>query len=1048
VLPEADRRLITVLFCDLAESTLLSARLDPEELHYVVRRYQAACADAIEQEGGHVAQYLGDGMLVYFGWPEAHEGDPRRAVRAALGIVSAVEELGEVVAQELGVELAVRVGLHTGPVVAGDVGVGARRERLALGLTPNVAAHVQVYAAPNTVVLSHEVWDRVHEFFDCEPLGRRRMKGLAAPIEIFRALRETGARSRFDTALRRGLLPAVGRERELRAVLERFARAQSGQGQVLLVRGEPGIGKSRLVHLVRDRTLPEQPLWLACGCDEITAASPFRPIVELCHELFAFEPGDTPEERVKKLETSLARHGDLDELVPVFCDFLSLPIGAGHARPMLAPPLLKTLAMERLAGLLVSLTRSQPVVLVTEDLHWADPSSLEFLRLLIGRIRGARMLLLLTIRSGFSVDLPANRDEELELARLGDADVDAMIEALTRGHPLPGAVHRQIVARAEGVPLFIEEFARMVSGLDGSGAGRRGLATLESAIPATLKELLAARLDRLGLARNLAHFAALIGREFSYELLRAVTGEDEERLRRDLERLVQADLVRARGQPPHKSYVFKHALIQDAAVASLLRSPRVDAHRRIAEALTERFPEIAESQPERVAHHWSEAGRVEPAVAAWLRAGQHALARSANVEALAHLERALALVTGQPDSPWRCAQELAVQSALGRAHSAVRGYAAPEVERSYSRALALCRDVEEAGELFWTLWGLHTYYTMRAQLQTAEDLALRMRKIAESLREPAWLSTAHYGLAVVHFFRGDASAALEHAGASYGLDTAEREHLHTSVASTVLDVGVVTRTLLGIVRAYRGEHDLALACGGEALALAERLDHPYSRACSLNENAWIHLMVRDADRTLDLAERAIAVCDAHGFALWSVVDHFVAGWAEARGARGASRNEARTGVERMRRHLEAYRGFGCRLSLPNWLSLFAETCVAHGLAEDARRALAEARAAAEAAGERGYDAEIERVAGELALLAGGSTAGATAEAHFRRALAHARASGSGAFALRAADRLARRLGDAGRRGEAADVLRSVVERLPDSRWSELSAARALLDALA
>ena len=630
--PEAERRQLTVLFCDLVDSTVLASQLDPEDLREVVRAYQDTCAKVIARFEGHIAQYLGDGLLVYFGYPLAHEDDAQRAVRAGLGIVEALGQLNARLTQERGVHLAVRLGVHTGLVVVGEVGGSTRQEQLALGETPNVAARLQGIAAPNTVVISAATFQLLGGFFACQPFGTPLLKGQAQPLAVYQVLYESMARSRLEAAGSAGLTPLVGREQEVALLLERWAQVKEGVGQVVLLSGEAGIGKSRLVQALQAHAAAEPQAWLTpCQCSPYHQHSAFYPMIDLLEGVaLRFEREEAPSQKLSKLEGFLGQYGlPLVETVPLLAALLSLPLTAEYTPLTVSPVQQKQQTLHALLTILLRIATQQPVLFVMEDLHWVDPTTLAFLTLLVDQGPTARILVLLTFRPDFPPPWTGRSHlTQVTLPRLPREQATELTGRVAHGKALPAEVVEQVVAKTDGVPLFVEELTKMVleSGLLQEREERYELSgpLPPLAIPTTLHDSLMARLDRLGAVKSLAQLGATLGREFSYELLRAVAPWDEATVRRGLQQLVEAEFLYQQGLPPQATYRFKHALIQDAAYQSLLRSTRQHYHQRIAQVLEAQFPETVETQPELVAQHYTTAGCHEQAILYWQQAGQRA----------------------------------------------------------------------------------------------------------------------------------------------------------------------------------------------------------------------------------------------------------------------------------------------------------------------------------------------------------------------------------------------------------------------------------------
>jgi class 3 adenylate cyclase len=629
--PDAERRQLTVMFCDLVDSTRLSSQLDPEEYRDVVRAYQRVCTEVIQRYDGYIAQLLGDGLLVYFGYPQAHEDDAHRAVHTGLGILEAVEALNTRLEPAKGITLAVRLGIHTGLVVVGDMGGAGRQEQLALGEVPNIAARIQALAEPNTIMISTDTYRLIQGYFECQGLGAQTLRGVSEPVHVYRVLQASGARGRLDVAQPRGLTPLVGRESEVTLLLERWEQAKSGQGQVVLLSGDAGIGKSRLVQMLKEQVANEPHTCWECRSLPYYQNTAFYPIVDLLQRILPWQPHDALEEKLALLAQTLSQYRlSVEESIQLFAPLLSLPIPE-HAYPplTLSPQRMRQKTLEALVAILLELAERQPVLLVIEDLHWTDPSTIELIGLLLDQTPTASLLVLLTCRSYFH---PAWHHRSyltaIAVNRLSHTQVEQFVNRMTDGHTFPQEVLAQIVKKTDGVPLFVEEIAKALveSGQFRAVDGHYELIGSFStfAIPATLQDSLMARLDRLMTAKVIAQLGATLGRQFSYALLQAVAQLNERTLHEELHRLVEAEIVYQRGVPPQATYTFKHALIQDAAYQSLLRSTRQQYHQRIAQVLTERFPDTAETQPELLAHHYTEAGLTEQAIAYWQRAGQHA----------------------------------------------------------------------------------------------------------------------------------------------------------------------------------------------------------------------------------------------------------------------------------------------------------------------------------------------------------------------------------------------------------------------------------------
>jgi class 3 adenylate cyclase/predicted ATPase len=1048
--PSAERRQLTVMFCDLVGSTALSEQLDPEELRVVIQAYQQACVEVITHLDGYVAKYLGDGLLVYFGYPVAHEDDAARAVRAGLGIVEAIEEL-PLPDLRFPYALQVRVGIHTGLVVAGEMGSGEYREaRAIVGETPNIAARLQEKARPNSVVISPATYRLVTGLFDCQELGPQTLKGLSTPLAVYQVLAESNVRSRFEVAVRTGLTPLVGREQEVGLLVERWACAKQGEGEVVVLSGEPGIGKSRLVQVLKEQVVAEGAIQIEFRCSSYHQNSALYPVIEHLQRLLQLERRDSPQVKLEKLAQTLAHyHFPQADTLPLLAALLSLPHPEGSPPLTLSPQKQKEKTQEALVAWLGEEAERAAVYLAWEDLHWADPSSLELIGVLIDRVPTTRILTLLTYRPEFSPPW-ANRAPltPLMLPRLPRTQGAVMVEKLTGGKALPPEVVQQIVAKTDGVPLFVEELTKMVleSGLVREQHGRYELTgpLPPLAIPTTLQDSLMARLDRLSTVREVAQLGATLGREFSYELIRAISPLTETSLQQALSQLAEAELLYQHGFPPQAHYLFKHALIQDAAYQSLLKSRRLQLHHQVAQILEDRFPETTETQPELLAHHYTAASLPVQALPYWQQAGQRANQRSAYVEAIHHLTTALEFLKTLPAIPVRAQQELVLQLTLGSALQATRGYAAPEVESCFARAHTLCGQMGVTPQLSPVLGGLWAFYVVRGAFQRARAMADQLLRLAQREHDPPLFLEAHLELGFTLLFVGEFVAAQEHLARAITLYNPERHGDHAFLYG--LDPKVACLSYSASVLWFLGYPDRALRQTAEALALAQQLSHPSSLSLALHFAARLHLLCREFPAVQQWAEALISLSTERGLLLFGALGTL------GRGEALTGQGQETEGIAQMRWGLAAYQATGAEAGRTSFLGALAEACEKTRQAEEGLNALAEALSVADKNGECFYEAELYRLKGTLTLQSQvqgpKSPVEQEAEECFLKAIEIARQQSAKSWELRAVTSLSRLWQQQGKKAEAHRMLAEIYGWFTEGfDTKDLQEAKALLESL-
>jgi class 3 adenylate cyclase/predicted ATPase len=1035
---DAERRQLTVMFCDLVGSTGLATRLDPEDLREIIGAYHRAVAETVPGFDGFVAKYMGDGVLIYFGYPRAHEDDAERAVRAGLGLIDAVGRL------DVGsVKLQARVGIATGLVVVGDlIGEGSAQEQSVVGETPNLAARLQALAGPEAVVIAASTRRLVGDFFEYRDLGAVEVKGIAAPVPAWQVLRPSVVTSRFEALRGSALTRLVGRDEEIDLLLRRWARAKAGDGQVVLVSGEPGIGKSRITAALAERLHAEAHLRLRYFCSPYHQDSALFPFIDQLGRASGFARDDPPAAMLEKLEALLAQAAPPDEDVAFLADLMSLPGWERHPLPNLSPQRKKERTLEALIRQLEGLARRQPVVIVFEDAHWIDPTSRELLDLTVERVRTLPVLLIVTFRPEFQPPWTGQPQVSMVvLNRLDRHDRTALVAQIAGGKALPDEVVAQIVDRADGVPLFVEELTKSVleSGVLREEVGRYVLdgAMPPFTIPTSLHDSLMSRLDRLGSVRLVAQIGAAIGREFPYALLCAVSRLPEDELQAPLARLVASELVFQRGIPPNAVYSFKHTLVQDAAHGSLLRNSRQQLHAQIAEALETHSPELMDTQPALLARHYAEAGLVEKSVAYWGKAGQRSAARSAMAEAVAQLHKGLDQLALLPDTPERQGRELEFWSALGAVLQAVKGQAAPETGHAYARARELWEQLGSPSEFLHIPYGQSLHHVFRGELDLAQRLDEDLLRLSRQRNDSTGLVLGHISSGRTLILLGRFASSRSHfeeALALYDPILCRSLARHAGPHPQVSALGY-----LGIDLLCLGYPHQALVQSRAAIAKARGLAHPPSLAASLALGTLLLLLSRDNVALDKRAGQLVAVATEQGFPRWHAQGTICRGWVKVKNG------DVVEGISLLRSGSNAYRATGSLSWMPQYFALLARACEIAGQIEEGLTLLDDALEIAERTGERSLEAELNRHKGQLLLRQGHTEA---AEVLYRKALGIAAEQGAKLWELRAAMSLARLRRDQGRGAEARDLLAPVYAWFTEGfDTPDLKDAKVMLDEL-
>ena len=1035
----AERRQVTVMFSDLVGSTALSARMDPEDLREVISAYQTCVAETVRRFGGFVAKYMGDGVLVYFGYPQAHEDDAERAVRAGLELIVAVAGL------KTRAPLQTRVGIATGLVVVGDlIGAGAAQEQAVVGETPNLAARLQALAEPNMVVIAENTRRLLGNLFDLQDLGKKDLKGLAGPVRAWAALRASSVESRFEALHATGLTALVGREEELELLLRRWARATTGEGQVVLLSGEAGIGKSRLTAALLERPASEPHTRLRYFCSPQHTDSAFYPIIGQMERAAGFAHDDTSQGRLHKLDAVLAQTATSAQDAALFAEMLSLPNDGRYPALDLIPEQRRQRTLEALILQMHALTRSNPVLMIFEDAHWADPTSLEVFGRVVDRIRTLRVLLVVTFRPEFEPPwIGRPHVMALTINRLGERDIGAMIDRLVGNKFLPASIRQDIIERTDGIPLFVEEMTKAVLEAGSEAAAEHAVAAAPSpalAVPASLHASLMARLDRLGPAKEVAQIGATIGREFSHALVTAVVRKPEAELCAALDRLIAAGLLFRQGVPPHATYLFKHALVQDAAYGTLLREPRRSLHARIAETLESQFAEIAQNQPELLAHHCTEAAQIEKAADLWGKAGQRSLARSALVEATEQLTRALAQIATLPTTRTLRREQIELQVALITPLIHVKGYAAPETKAAVERARLLIEQAEALGEppedpllLFSVLNGFWLANYAAGNGDVMRELADQFLALAEKQGAtfPRLLGYRMVGTSLL--YTGDLTQARAHLDRAIALyDPVVHRPLATRFGQDVRMVSLLRRSMVLWALGYP---ETALADADQSLRDAREIGHAATLMFALTGPRLINTFCGNYAAANVLADELVALADEKGSVFWKAIGKL------GQGVLMGLTGNASGAVQVMPAAIAAQRSAGQALHMPVLLSWLARAYAGVGQFDEAWRCIAEAFTVVETTKEKWCDTQINHLAGEIALLEPKPDA--------ERSLAVAREQQAKSWELRAAMSMARLWRDQGKRDAARDLLAPVYGWFTEGFDTlDLKEAKTLLDQLA
>jgi class 3 adenylate cyclase/predicted ATPase len=1034
------------MFSDLVGSTALAVRMDPEDLREIISAYQKCVTHTVQRYDGFVARYMGDGVLVHFGYPSAHEDDAERAVRAGLELIMAVAAL------KSRAPLQTRVGIATGLVVVGElIGSGDAQERAIVGKTPNLAARLQGIAEPNMVVICDGTRRLLGNLFELEDLGPRDLKGITEPTRVWAALRASSAEGRFEAMHASGLTALVGREEESELLLRRWSKAKSGEGQVVLLCGEAGIGKSRLTAALLERLATEPHTRLRYFCSPQHADSAFYPVIGQLERAAGLAHDDTPRAKLDKFDALLAQSSTSLQDAVLLGELLSLPNDGRYPAIDLSPQQRRQRTLDALNSQLKALARQKPVLMIFEDAHWSDPTSLEVFGQAVNRIVTLRVLLIVTFRPEFdSPWIGRPHVTALTINRLAERDVAAIIDCVVGNKFVPARLRQDIIERTDGIPLFVEEMTKAVLEAESEHAAERALAAVPSpalAVPASLHASLMARLDRLGAAKEVAQIGAAIGREFSHVLLAAVVRQSEAQLRSALNRLIAAGLLFRQGVPPHETYLFKHALVQDTAYGTLLREPRRALHARIADTLENQFAEIAEHQPELLARHCTEAGLIEKSAGLWGKAAQRSLDRSALVEAAEQFTRALDQIATLPATPTVRREQIKLQVALITPLIPLKGHAAPETKAAAERARLLIEQAEALGEppedpllLFSVLYAFWVANYVAFSGDVIRSLAAQFLTLAERQLATVPQMIGHRLMAISLASTGEITNGRVHYDQALALyDPAKHRPLAMRFGQ---DAGVTVLCHRSWALFALGYPDAALADAESAFKDGREIGHAATLMHALAYASFIQIQCGNYLTAKTLVGELVALADEKGALLWKAIGMTHQGWLFAR------TGQASDAVHMITSGINAWRSTKATVWVPLYLSYLARAYADVGNLDDAWRCIGEAITAVDNTKERLWEAEIHRTAGEIALLPPKPDA-TEAEGHLERALAVARAQQAKSWELRAAMSMARLWANQGKRDEARDLLAPVYNWFTEGfDTHDLKEAKALLEELA
>jgi len=1020
-----ERRQLTVMFCDIVDSTALSMQYDPEDLSEIVRAFQNTCVGVVARYQGFVAQHLGDGLLIYFGYPVAHEDDSERAVRASLGII---EALG-VLQPRPGLRLQARIGIATGPIVIGNmVSAGANIEKVAVGQTPNLAARLQSLTAPNTVAISPHTYRLLGQRFECRVIGIHALKGIPEPVLVREVVRLRVRQSRFAATHGMSTLPLVGRHEELALLSERTHHGMSGSGQTVLVRGEAGIGKSRLTRALVEQACAQHAVSpIELQCSPYYNQSSLYPVIEwLQEEIFPSSDAVEAVEKWALLHRFLDRTTlDQMETASLLAMLLSVPLPADHPPLHLTPERQKQLTLKCVTSLFLQLNPSAPTLLVIEDVHWADPSTLELCRVWMAEAGHSKSMMLLTSRPDFSPAWPAQSNfTVLDIGRLPDAQSLELMKLAAGDARLSDSMLQQLMKKSDNVPLYLEVLTKhiVLTSFDrtSNGLSSKTTETVDGEIPESLQDALMARLDSMNAAKSVAQVAAILGREFDGNMLKAVWTGTREALDNGLRELCKTDFLQVRGEHAKGLYQFKHALIRDVAYSSMLKRNCETLHRHVAEVIEREFPDIAARQPDLLGQHYTAGKDLNQAVRCWLAAGQLALTRFATQESVAHLNQGLALLANLPPTPERDLKELEFRILLGHCLMTWKGYAADDVRVTCARAHELCGLVGNAPQLPIALYQLVAYNIVSANLETALGLAKQLYAIADHISNEDLLLEAYLTLGVIYFHLGQFAESRRSLEKCVEMYDVERHAAHMFQFGQ--DPAVIALNFLTWNYWLMGRQEQALQAAEQSVSLARQLNHPLSLAFALAFAGWHRIFCRDYAAATLFSEELIHHCGVQKILIFLAHGHMMTAWSNC------DNGNSTEGLPGMVSALDMFRMTGANHFLPYWEGHYAMMCAKNGDSAQTEASLTRCLEKTERTGERWSEAELHRYRGMLREQSGKPLA--EAQACYLQAIAVAQRLGVVAWELRAKLNLAHCLVAQNEKDQARELLESLVKNVP------------------